>query len=60
MQSLSAENLFRKQAIDALSKRPFGRPIALFPRPWFWLTLLIMVFAIAAAGFLATAEYSRK
>jgi membrane fusion protein len=60
MQSLSAENLFRKQAVQALSKRPFGRPIATFPRPWFWLTLLITVLAIFAAGFLMTAEYSRK
>jgi membrane fusion protein len=60
MHSLSAENLFRKQAIDALSRRPFGRPIALFPRPWFWLTLLLTVFAIATAAFLAIAEYSRK
>jgi membrane fusion protein len=60
MQTPSAENLFRKQAIQALSKRPFGRPIATFPRPWFWLTLLITVVAIFAAGFLVTAEYSRK
>ena len=60
MQTPSAENLFRKQAIQALSKRPFGRPIATFPRPWFWLTLLITVLAMFAAGFLMTAEYSRK
>jgi membrane fusion protein len=60
MQSLSDENLFRKQAVEAMSKRPFGRPIAVFPRPWFWMTLLIACLAVVAAGFLATAQYSRK
>jgi membrane fusion protein len=60
MQPSSAENLFRKQAIDALSKRPFGRPIAVFPRPWSWLTALVLCLVAVSAGFLATAEYSRK
>lgn len=30
------------------------------PRPWTWLTGLIVVIALTAAMFLATAEYSRK
>lgn len=60
MQSLVEENLFRKQAVAALSKRPFGRPIANYPRPWSWITLLIICVAVTATGFLATAEYSRK
>jgi len=60
MRKQLAEDLFRRQAIDALSKRPFGRPIAVFPRPWFWLTLLVICIAVSAAGFIATAEYSRK
>jgi membrane fusion protein len=55
-----SETLFRRQAIRALSKRPFGRPISVVPKPWSWLTGLIVVFAIFATLFLATAEYSRK
>lgn len=54
------EELFRRQAIKALSKRPFGRPIATMPRPWSWLTCLIVVFALACSVFLSVAEYSRK
>ena len=55
-----AEDLFRRQAIDALSKRPFGRPIARPPRPWFWVTALVVCLAIAVTGFLGQAEYARK
>ncbi len=54
------EALFRKDAIEALSKRPYGRPIAIMPRSWLWLTGFVLLFAAAAALFLATAEYSRK
>ena len=55
-----AEDLFRQQAIAALSKRPFGRPIARPPRPWFWMTALVVCLVMAAAGFLGQAEYARK
>ena len=60
MSALYSEKLFRRQAIIALSKRPFGRPISLIPKPWVWLTGLVVVFAASAMLFLATAEYSRK
>jgi len=55
-----SETLFRRQAIRALSKRPFGRPISVVPKPWSWLTGLIVVLALTGTVFLATAEYSRK
>ena len=55
-----AEDLFRQQAIDALSKRPFSRPIARPPRPWFWVTALVVCLVIAASSFLGQAEYARK
>jgi len=54
------EALFRKQAIDALSVRPIGRPIAVMPKSWLWFSSLVIVFAVAGAFFLSTAEYSRK
>lgn len=55
-----SELLFRKQAIKALSKRPFGRPIAVMPKSWLWLTGLVVLITMTAAVFLSTAEYSRK
>jgi membrane fusion protein len=58
--TLYSETLFRRQAICALSKRPFGRPISVMPRPWVWIGGFIVVFAAIAVLFLATAEYSRK
>lgn len=60
MGTLHSETLFRQQAINALSRRPFGEPISVMPKPWSWLTGFVVVFAVIAAGFLATAEYSRK
>jgi membrane fusion protein len=60
MSTLYSEALFRKQAITALSKRPFGRPISVMPKPWYWLTGLVVVFAAIAMLFLLQAEYSRK
>ncbi|NNF41102.1 MAG: HlyD family efflux transporter periplasmic adaptor subunit [Woeseiaceae bacterium] len=60
MVASSHESLFRRQAINALSARPFGRPIAVMPRPWRWLTFLLVAFATLVVLFLSTAEYSRK
>lgn len=55
-----AETLYRKQAIEALSRRPFGRPIATVPRPWFWLTAFLLISVVVAGLFLCTANYARK
>ena len=55
-----SESLFRQQAIEALSRRPFGKPISVMPKPWLWVTLFVVVAAVSTAWFLATAEYSRK
>lgn len=60
MKTPYSEMLFRKQAIKALSKRPFGRPIAVVPNSWLWLTGLVVLIAIVATVFVSTAEYSRK
>ena len=54
------ENLFRKQAIEALAMRPFGRPIGAMPRAWWALLLLLVAVTTAAAWLVVTAEYSRK
>jgi membrane fusion protein len=55
-----AETLYRKQAIDALSKRSFGRPIATVPRPWSWLAAFLLTTVVVAGVFLSTADYARK
>jgi len=55
-----AETLYRKQAIEALSRRPFGRPIAAVPRPWSWLAAFLLVSVAVAGLFLCTASYARK
>ncbi|MGB5331970.1 MAG: HlyD family efflux transporter periplasmic adaptor subunit [Woeseiaceae bacterium] len=60
MTTLYSETLFRRQAISALSQRPFGRPISIMPRPWVWIGTFLVVITVIAVPFLATAEYSRK
>ena len=60
MSTLHSENLFRRQAIRSLSRRPFGRPIGAIPRPWLWLASLIVTLFVAASVFVSTSEYSRK
>ncbi len=63
MQSMGeplAETLYRKQAIDALSNRSFGRPIATVPRPWSWLAAFVLTTVVVAGMFLSTADYARK
>lgn len=60
MSNFYAEDLFRKQAIDALSRQPLGRPICIMPRPWAWLVVLIATIFVVALLFLSAAEFSRK
>ena len=60
MNSRHAENLFRKNAIDSLTAKQDGRPIALMPRSWTWLTFLCVAFCAAACIFCWKAEYARK
>ncbi len=60
MNGVHAENLFRKQAIEALAKKTSGRPICLMPRPWLWLNCLLVVLFLSAAVFIGSTEYSRK
>ena len=58
--SRHAENLFRKNAIDSLTAKQHGRPIAVVPRPWIWLTFLCIAFCAASCIFCWKAEYARK
>lgn len=58
--SRHAENLFRKNAIDSLTAKQHGRPIAVVPRPWTWLTFLCIAFCAASCIFCWKAEYARK
>ncbi len=60
MNKPAAEDLYRREAVDALSKRPFGRPIAKLPRSWSWVTGLIVSLAITVTAFLSQAEFARK
>ncbi|MBT8087175.1 MAG: HlyD family efflux transporter periplasmic adaptor subunit [Gammaproteobacteria bacterium] len=55
-----AENLFRRQALLALAERPYGRPVCRVPKPWFWITALLVCLLVAGTLFAALAEYSRK
>ena len=60
MPDSQSENLFRQNAIDALATKIDGRPVAVIPRPWLWLTLVCAAFVAVAACFLVTADYARK
>lgn len=60
MTQRSVENLFRRQAVESLSRQAPGRPICLMPRPWAWLSLFVCVIFVAALMFVATGEYARK
>jgi len=60
MHGTHTEDLFRKQAIDSLSKKTPGRPICLMPQPWLWLNGLLVILVLSAALFIGNAEYSRK
>lgn len=54
------ENLFRRQALEALALRPFGQPISRAPTAWRWITLLIVCLAVVGSSLVMTMEYSRK
>ena len=60
MQNSQHENLFRRNAVAALAARLDGRPVAVLPRPWLWLTLVCVAFVLVAACFLWTVDYARK
>ncbi|MDH3621044.1 MAG: HlyD family secretion protein [Gammaproteobacteria bacterium] len=60
MQIRQPENLFRQNAIDSLVTKFDGRPVAVMPRPWLWLTTFCAAFSIGAVCFLWSADYARK
>ncbi len=52
--------LFRETAVDAFSKRSYGRPIAKMPRSWLYFSIMLLAMVGTAVWFLATSSYSRK
>ena len=60
MRERSCEDLFRQQAIESLAHKAPGRPICLMPRPWLWLSLLILLIFAIVLLFISTGEYARK
>ena len=60
MNTTSDENLFRRQAIKALSERRPGPAICLMPRPWMWLTGVTTLIFVSIVLIICNAEYSRK
>ena len=57
--STAIENLFRRQAIAALSKVELGRPICQAPPSWNWLTLLLVAAFLSAAIITTQVSYHR-
>ncbi len=55
-----AENLFRREAIAALRKSTMGRPISLLPRPWFWLSCLLLMLLACTVIFVFSTDVARK
>lgn len=60
MRGKNSDDLYRQQAIRSLARKAPGRPICLMPRPWPWLTFLVVLIFSATAIFIATAQYARK
>lgn len=60
MDGTDTENLFRKQAIQALSQRVPGRPICLMPRPWLWLISIVLLLFVATLVLAASSHYTRR
>lgn len=56
----SEDSLFRKQALNALGQRRYGRALANFPRSWVMFALAMAVFFVLLALFLANITYARK
>jgi membrane fusion protein len=55
-----AADLFRGEALEAVSDRSLGVAVALVPWSWLALTAFLMAFAVSAVVFLATATFPRK
>lgn len=52
--------LFRRAAVDAFSKRTYGRPIAKMPSSWIFLAIMLLAMVGVVFWFLITSTYSRK
>jgi len=52
--------LFRETAVNAFSKRSYGRPIVKKPKSWFYFSVMLFFMVAIATWFLATSTYSRK
>ncbi|MGV6817715.1 MAG: biotin/lipoyl-containing protein, partial [Thiotrichales bacterium] len=52
--------LFRREALDALNAKNYGRPIARIPRLWAFFAGLLLLITVCVAWYLTTSTYSRK
>lgn len=60
MNDLNKENLYRREALEALSLRDYSRPIARMPSLWWAFGALVVFIAISGIVFLVNFTYSRK
>jgi membrane fusion protein len=60
MDKTGRETLFRRQAVAEMMRSRPGRPIAQWPRAWWWLTGLTVAFALVVTAFVTTGRYTRK
>ncbi|KKL09560.1 hypothetical protein LCGC14_2564650, partial [marine sediment metagenome] len=54
------ENFFRKDAVESLSNRSFGNPIARMPRVWMCFSLFVVIVIAFTFWYLLSSQYSRK
>lgn len=54
------EKLFRQEALDELTKRSYGEPIAYLPRLWPIVGAFVFILVIVSATYLMNATYARK
>lgn len=60
MNDVRVENLYRQEAIRALARKEPGRPICLMPRPWVWLTAVVVLLFTGLSVLLVGGEYLRS
>ena len=60
MDKTGRESLFRRRAVVEMMRSRPGRPIAQWPRAWWWLTCLTVALVLVVTAFITTSRYTRK